>query len=585
MSTLVPIDTFSTPLGYDANTVALGGAGSAPMNVPLQALANRTEWTKNQLALKATPADIAAAVALFADPNQGDELIAVRQPLVGAEARTQHEKNRDIKSFSDFCPTGETFATLSTVEAYAVVTAAWNSALATPHDLVNWGETIDIGVESFPWRQQIAVGLLDCKNVTIYGTGPTSIFKTSSVDGADVFQLNGVKNLHFRNLAITATISGSAAGSNGISITAGGDNITGDSIWMENLPSLDKTSYVDGGKALTIQSSTSPQELGFIRFTNIYAKGCAEGFGYEPDLVTSLTKKTDIEIDNLVAEDCFFAVKAGSGEATGALSAGMYSGLKVRATAINCQKDLILNRVHGTDIEVVVITTKTEAARRLSPSAVAWFAADTIVESLLCAYAKRSRIVVRGNKGACAYKARIGGTTAGSSGLGGRTEFCDILLDIGGTASIADVLEIDSGGNTIGDSRLQVSLVTATSLPTAFYAASLLNTLTIGQADRLVTPKVSGVLSLAQGSDGTTETGRIDMNGVITRVQGKGSASAGAVIAGFYDNGGTIQLGIVNGGGIVIPAVGSGSALGAYIGKHPIYDASGALLGWFPIYG
>jgi hypothetical protein len=353
---------------------------------------------------------------------------------------------------------------------------AWDSAIANGHDLYVPPGTYDVGANNLPFTNPNNTPLLDCLNITIWGAGPLTIFKTSSA-AADVFQINACQNLHLRNFMIHPTGS-DTSGSNGISITNGWDNITIDGVHVKNAASVDATTFVDGGKALTLQPSTTSNECGYLR-ANIIATGCSEGFGFEPDLVTSLTKKTAVHV-NLIARDCFYGVKAGAAAASGALSTGMTSGITVRGLIVDCQKSVVVSRIHGIDIDVQVVNTKTAAARRLNPSAVAWYAADTIVETLWCQYAHHSLINITGDSGACDYKARIGGASAGSSGLTGATSDCTITLDLGGTAATADILELDSGGNTIVDTNLFVSKRTATTLPDAFYVASLRNNLKIG---------------------------------------------------------------------------------------------------------
>jgi hypothetical protein len=371
----------------------------------------------------------------------------------------------------------------TTVQMYAVMQNCWDVALESGCDIYAPAGTYDVGIENLPFRQSgTPVTLLDCLNITVFGDGPATVFQTTSVDGADVFQLNGLKNFHLRNLSIQATISGSTSGSNGISVTNGWDNITIDGVHCLNLESLDDTANVDGGKALTIQPSTTVCECGTLK-ARIYVKGCAGGFDYDPVLTTSDDKKTSIDVE-LVAEDCYRAVAIGSPAAGSAISSSYSSGVRVSGQAINCQRDVHLDRVHGVQVDIQVITTKTAAARRLDPNGVAWIAADTTVEALRCLMAHRSQVRVCGNKGACDYKARIGATSAGSSGLIGSTDDSDIFLDLGGTAATADVAEVDSGGNTLRNSRLQVSTVTATSLPTAFYVAALNNLLLIGYQER-----------------------------------------------------------------------------------------------------
>lgn len=472
-------------------------------------------------------------------------------------------------------------------DMYDALERAWDAAItAGSVEIYLPAGVYDVGTQNLPWRQDgVPSSLLDCNHVTIRGDGPQTVLKTTSVDGADVLQLNGLKNLTIRDLAITAEISGTVAGSNGISVTNGFDNINILDVWMLNLPSLDKTGsgdYIDGGKGLTIQTATTSNPCGTLN-ARIIVIGCAEGFGYEPDLVTAEGKDTCINVD-LIAEDCHTAVKFVATAASGALSSSMTCGLTVRGQAINCQRDVAINRLHGGSIDMQVITTKTAAARRLDPNGNAWIAADTVVEALLCTYAHNARISVTGNKGGCDYKARIGAISAGSSGLTASTNDCEIYLDIGGTSVTADIDDVDVSGDTMTNTRLYASVVTATAFPTAFYATGILNTLVSGPTHRVIQPVFAQRILFAFGSDGVTESGRIDLTGNITRIQGKGTSSAGAPILGLYDQGGTIQWGIVNGGGVVIPAVGTGAALGAYAGKHPVYDATGALLGYFPIY-
>jgi len=480
-----------------------------------------------------------------------------------------------------------TYTASDRLAVYVALSSAWSDAVAGGFDLYAPAGLYDTGENSLPFGRvdgSPPVALLDCKNVTIYGDGPLTTFKTTSVGGADVLQINGAKNFHGRNFSISADLTGFAgSGSNGISITGGFDNITLLDVWVENCRSLDKTTYVDGGKALTVQCDAATLEVGSLK-ARVFAKGCAQGFGFEAGLFNFLGKKVAVDVD-VVADGCFQGVTINAPEAVGALPDGTHIGVRVKAQLINCQKSVELSRAHGVQVDAQVITTSTEAARRLSPYGAGWFAADTVVEGLGCAYAKNSQIRVTGNVGACAYKARIGGIGAGGSGLNGSTQHCDIFIDLGGTASVAAVAAVDSGGNTMSSCRLAITSNTSATLPAEFYAVSANNVLTIGPVDRLVNPQVSGALILNQNSAGNVETGRLALNGVVTGLQGKGTSSTNAVIAGLYDQGGTFRFGIVNGSGLAVDALGSGSAIGSYIGKHPLYNSSGTLIGWIPVYG
>jgi hypothetical protein len=148
------------------------------------------------------------------------------------------DKLREFVSVKDF-GADNTGAT----NCYAAVESAWTYCLANGKDLYFPSGTYSVKSENnFPFGRIDGlppVSLLDCKNITIFGDGPTTILRTDTVGGADVLQFNGAKNLHVRNLKLMATVSGSAAGSNGISVTGGFDNITIDEVWCD--PASDQT--------------------------------------------------------------------------------------------------------------------------------------------------------------------------------------------------------------------------------------------------------------------------------------------------------------------------------------------------------
>lgn len=523
-------------------------------------------------------------IANTTDDNKGAELVGFRAEGGGVGGRTVKDKLSNIVDLTDFLKLyGDGPYTHS--QTLDACTAAWEYALLVGKDLYAPSGVYEIGENSFPWRQQIVSGLLDCKNITIYGDGPTTIFKTNSIGGADVFQLNGLKNFHIRNLKITAELQAGAsgAGSNGISVTNGWDNITIKDVWCENLPSLDKSTYIDGGKALTLQSDASTNECGTLK-ASIFAKGCAQGFGFESDLDNFLSKKVSVDVD-LVAEDCYVAVVGVAAAASATIPPGTSAGVTVRGQAINCQKDVALNRMHGFNVDIQVITTKSITERTLDPSGSVWFTNNQAVNSVELNYAKNSTIKVTGNKGDCVYKANIGATTAGSSGQNGATEFCDIYLDIGGTASAANINDVLSGGETMRNCSLYVSSTTATTIPASFYTETNNNLIVLGPVARLINPVAAGKLSLAFSGNGTTETGVLDaFDSLVTGLQGKSTSAPGAVVAGLYDAAGNFRLGVCNGTGVVVDVLGTSAAIGAYVGKQPVYDKSGTLLGYFPIY-
>jgi hypothetical protein len=367
-------------------------------------------------------------------------------------------------------------------EMHAALKRAWTVALFEGSDIHIPSGIYDVGATNLPWRQPGSPDkLLDCKNIVITGEGRNTVLKTTSDNGADVFQLNGLKNFHVRNLAVTAVLTGrSHSGSNGISITGGFDNISILDVWCTNLPSIDKGAYIDGGRALTVQIAASGMPVGRLH-ARIFAKGCTEGFGYETVLDTKLVRDAMPDVE-LVAEDCHTAFKFVALAASGPLSSDLTSGLRIRGKAINCMRDVAINRLHGGLVDMRVVTSRNADERRRNPSGVLWQSSDTVVEALLCTYSKNAVLRVHGDKGACDYKARIGGIAAGASGLNGATEFCQICLDLKGEATRGDVADAsDSRGRTMGNSSLCVSTATAKAFPAAFSAQGAANALTIGR--------------------------------------------------------------------------------------------------------
>lgn len=499
----------------------------------------------------------------------------------GAVVSTVQAKLRESVSVKDFGAVGDGS------DEYAEILLAWTYCLANGKDLYFPAGTYSSGTSNMPFKNPTfpATSLLDCGNITIFGDGPSTILRSDSATGADVLNLYSVKNLHIRNLKVTATLSGtSGAGSNGCSIVGGFDNLTFDSLWFENLPYVQKLSpnYLDGGKAFSIQPGTPTTECGTVKATHIYAKGCVYGVGLEVDLVNFSTKKHAIDVD-IVAEDCYTGAVFSAGAASGALSSGMTTGFQVRGQFINCQRDVVLSRAHGVQIDAQIITTKSIAARRLNPSGITWATFDTVVEALICTYAKNSQISIVGDKSNCDYIAQIGGTTAGSSGLGGYSEYCQIFLDVEGVAVTAAIDLVNSGGNTIQQSDVYITTQTAASLPTGFYTQSLNNTLTVGPSKRFISPTVTGALNFAY-TDGVTSYNTLDRDTFAMYFQQTGSSSASTEVFGVKNNSGAKRFFIRNDGYVATAGRATATAVATVKGVLPIYDETNALFGYVPVY-
>ena len=473
---------------------------------------------------------------------------------------------------------------------YTPMKAAWDHCLSQEKDLyLPAGEYVITTANNFPFGRidgATPASLLDCKNITIYGDGPSTILRTDTVAGADVLQINGAKNLHFRNLMLKSTISGSTAGSNGISITGGYDNVTFENIWCEDLPSLDKTTYIDGGKALTIQTPIAGQtvECGTLKATNIFAKGCVAGFDIALDLVAASTKKTSVEVD-LVAEDCREAVLISAGEASGAISVNWSMGVRVRAQAINCMRDITAVRAHGVDLDCQVITSKTQAARILNYANIKWMASDTTaeVQGLYCAYAHNSRIKIYGNKGDCAYKANVGGNTAGSSGLTPATWLSRIEMDLLGTASASEFGAINSGGSITSACVFVVKNAASTG-DAAHYLPSRGNSILYGVGQVLDKLLLRDKISFTYTDGLDTFGAEVGYDDEAITIKQKNSGSVSTRVLKVLTSGDVVNFAIRSDGCLISNGVATASSVATVSKVMPIYDASNVLRGYVPIY-
>jgi Pectate lyase superfamily protein len=502
----------------------------------------------------------------------------------GATATTVQTKLRQTVSVKDFGAVGD-----GTTDNYNAMLAAWNYAYPIGANLYfPAGTYLVSGERSYPFNQGYGTitSLLECNNMTIYGDGPSSILKTSSVNGADVLQLNGLKNFHARNLQILSVVSGSTSGSNGISITGGFDNLTFDNIWMKNLAYVDRTTYIDGGKAFTIQppSEANPILMGSIKATNLFADGCVYGAGYEPDNDLALIQPVSIDID-IVVSNSRQGMVFSSGSATSTLAANSVSGVRVKLQSINNMQDVVVSRCFGIDVNCQIVQTKTQAQLLLSYKGTQWTSVDSIANVIgaIIQYAKNSRIAVYGNKKSCRYKASIGGALEGSSGLNGATDQCDIYLDITGTSDSVDVQYNDAGGNIMNNSRLYCTTSTTTTLPIQFYDPALNNTLTIGPETRLKNVSVTSSIQWTETDGRTVYHNMFIQSDVLSTKQTLGS-SADLKIQQWLNNAGTPVAAFRNDGALSSAYAATATAVATIKRVFPLYDMAGALVGYIPIY-
>lgn len=398
-------------------------------------------------------------------------------------ATTVQAKLRESVSVKDFGAVGDGNASAGTgTDNRQFIQNAYDYCVTNGKDLFIPAGSYRI-VGRVIWGENVAVTstCFNCNNVTVYGEGDNTILWTDYGTGADVININNAKNLTVRDLAVTSRITNTTgAGSNAVSITNGFDNLTIERIHAINLPYVNKTTYLDGGKGITFQTTGAVGILGTARVINCIADGCVYGFDFSLTVEQLIGQPCVITVTNMISQNCWFGYIVSAPAPASAIPAGFNCGISISGVAINCQHGLFLSRVYGGRFDIEITNTKTKANLLLDPNGTAWSATlNPYVESFVSTYAHNCAVQVTGYANNVDYKARIGGALAGSSGLNGATYWCNMYLDINGTADIADILEVNSGGNYMRLSNLVITTGTSATIPAIFYTSTYLNQLQI----------------------------------------------------------------------------------------------------------
>lgn len=221
------------------------------------------------------------------------------------------------------------------------------------------------GQVNLPYRQGSVVSLLAVHAGII--AQPDTIFATNAPNGADVFQINGLSHFFIRgNPTLKSTITGGSPtqGSNGISITNGGEELDFEVTGL-NLPTLDTGSGTDGGKVCSVQPGSTSLEVGRIN-AKVFAKGCAYAGSCDLTPTNMLTKKMRVTME-IHAEDCYRWGVVSNASPSGVISDDHVDGIVYYGSSLNCQQDLVLGRCFGGRFEVHLKSTKTAAQKRLMP--------------------------------------------------------------------------------------------------------------------------------------------------------------------------------------------------------------------------
>ena len=502
---------------------------------------------------------------------------------------------QEIRDREEYIDVRDYGATGDGTNQFTAINNAWTAALAAGKDLYFPAGVYSSGVNNMPFKLPIypynpasplvdpADGLYDCKNITVFGDGPTTILRSDSVEGADVINLYFNKNLHFRDMRIMGAISGTAAGSNGISVVGGYDNLTFDNIWIEDMPYVDKALYLDGGKGLTVQTGpVSTAKVGSIRARNIYAKGCVYGLDYTPDWDAFVGKCPTLDVE-ITVENCFIGVVAGLGAAPISVPPGPLMNWVVRANIINCQRGAVLSRVHGGVFEFNYASTKTLAQKRLNPAGGTWNSVDSMVDGVLLQYTKNIKLTAVGFVGDVQYKVQLGGASGGT--VSGNTAECDLYFDLAGSATTADFDVLNAGGNIVDNCRIYVTpATTVAALPALLYYTPAQNTVSKGPAMRLNSPTIAGSLGFTYDTNGVNVYNTVALDGLTLYAKQTGGSGNDLAPLGIKNHLGTAVTKLRQDGTIATAYGATASSVSTVVSIYPLYDMAGTIRGYIPVY-
>lgn len=492
------------------------------------------------------------------------------------------DKLRETVSVKDFGAVGD-----GITDDYDSIKNAFDYCVESRKNLYFPSGVYNVVEKNFPFKQEAVpvASLRDCNNVMVFGDGPATVLKTTSTIGADVLQINGVKNLHFHNFKITATLTAFLdAGSNGISITNGFENLSFDNIWVEDCPYVEYPSYLDGGKAFTVQPGTPTVECGVVRATALYVKNCVYGVDVSWDLLNAAQKKPAIMVDAQI-EKCYVGVIFGDagGVLTG-LDQNFSLSFMVRAQTINCQKDAVCNRGFGVDWNINVVANESISNLRKNASGTTWNSFDTQVSSLTAVFAKNSQFFVHGYKPSQDVKFSVGATS--STGVTGNTDNCRFLVDVGGTA-VTPISSVTFGGNYTDNCILQITPATCennpSNIPQILYFPTLKNTIVYAADHHFTGLQVTGALEFSY-DNGLQTFNSIERDGEALYLKQEVGSSGPLIVFGAKSNTDAKLFGVRNDGYLALASVATASSVSTVVKVLPVYDLNDNLWGFVPVY-
>ncbi|HAV2894227.1 phage tail protein [Acinetobacter baumannii] len=325
----------------------------------------------------------------------------------------------------------------------------------------------DLGDNYFPVGNRNPINstlqLEDYNNLTVECVEGV-IFKTSAIKGRDVFQLNAIKNFHLLGYPkITSEISDyTGSGSNGVSITNGGENLT-IHIDAENLPYTVKTNYVDGGKAVSIQNGSVTRNP--TRNIDIHLRNCNNvAYGFNADITSSQIQNnpiTNVKVKGFV-ENSYRGVSVALDQSAQDINQnGLNTDIEIDMVTKNCQQHYTEQRAWNLNVKIYTLNTLPKS--NLVKTNIS-YDPEVYVSSML---GKKSGMAsIAGSVLDTDVLYRIGGT-GNNGGKTGACEHADIELKVNYSSANVPLDVINFGGNILTSCNL--SFMNIPTLPSSLF--------------------------------------------------------------------------------------------------------------------
>ena len=133
------------------------------------------------------------------------------------------------------------------------------------------------------------------------------------------------------------------------------------------------------------------------------------------------------------------------------------------------------------------------------------------------------------------------------------------------------------------DSRIYATTSTTLSLPAIFYTPSYNNTLTVGPATVIKSIAVSSTIGWTESDGVTVNRFKYVQSGILSTKQ-IGASAAGTLVEQWLDHTGIAQVAWRDDGNLAVNTKIAASAVATINGVQAVYNLSGALLGYIPVY-